>query len=322
MAEQRQSMRVALREKRWIWPLLGFLVLWAILTALTARFSLSSLTGVAQSAAFLLLPALGQMLVVTTGRGNIDLSIPSTVTLAAYLTVLSSSGSEAGFGVTLLLVLALGLLAGTFNAGLVLLLRIPAMIATLASGYILATATLSVNARIGSFAKPPLLAWLATGRVSGVQVMVIIAVVATVLFAVLLGRSAWGRKLFAVGQSVEAARLAGVRVWAVTASTFILSAVLSSLTGMLLAGYASGAFLEMGTPYLLQSVGAVVLGGTLIAGGSATALGTLLGGLLLVMIVTTMQVAGLPPGAQDILQGIVIIAVLSVAGGRMGRRLS
>lgn len=76
----------------------------------------------------------------------------------------------------------------------------------------------------------------------------------------------------------------------------------------------------MGTPYLLQSVGAVVLGGTLIAGGSATALGTLLGGMLLVMIVTTMQIAGLPPGAQDILQGVVIIAVLSVAGTRMGRR--
>jgi ribose transport system permease protein len=75
----------------------------------------------------------------------------------------------------------------------------------------------------------------------------------------------------------------------------------------------------MGTPYLLQSVGAVVLGGTLIAGGSATAMGTLFGAVLLVMIVTTLQIAGLPPGIQDILQGVVIIAVLAVAGpgGRM-----
>ena len=95
--------------------------------------------------------------------------------------------------------------------------------------------------------------------------------------------------------------------------------MVSGITGVLLSGYAGGAFLEMGTPYLLQSVGAVVLGGTLIAGGSATALGTLFGGMLLVMIVTTMQIAGLPPGAQDILQGVIIILVLSLAGTRQSR---
>lgn len=307
-------------RRRWIWPLLGFLLLWIILAALTARFSIHSLSGVAQSASFLLLPALGQMLVVTTGRGNIDLSIPSLVTLSAYLTVVSSDGSAGGFAVTLLLVALLGMATGLFNAFLVLVLSIPAMIATLATGYILATATLFVNASVGVFARPPILQWLAAGRVGGVPAVLILALFAMALFGLLLARSAWGRKLSAVGQNGEAARLAGVNVPGVIASAFVLSALLSALTGFLLSGYAGGAFLEMGTPYLLQSVGAVVLGGTLIAGGSATALGTLFGALLLVMIVTTMQVAGLPPGAQDILQGVVIIAVLSIAGARISGR--
>lgn len=111
----------------------------------------------------------------------------------------------------------------------------------------------------------------------------------------------------------------GIRVSPIIASTFVASSTVSGLAGILLSGYAGGAFLEIGTPYLLQSVGAVVLGGTLIAGGSATALGTLFGGMLLVMIVTTMQIAGLPSGAQDILQGIVVISVLSVAGTKMRR---
>jgi ribose transport system permease protein len=90
--------------------------------------------------------------------------------------------------------------------------------------------------------------------------------------------------------------------------------VLASLNGLLLGAYIGGAFLEMGQPYLLQSIAAVVLGGTLIFGGSATALGTLFASILLILIVTTMQIIGLPPGVQDIVQGIVVIFVLALAG--------
>ena len=64
----------------------------------------------------------------------------------------------------------------------------------------------------------------------------------------------------------------------------------------------------------------MVVGGTLIFGGSATPLGTLLGSVLLVLIVTTMQIAGLPGGVQDMVQGVVIIAVLAAAGSGLSRR--
>jgi ribose transport system permease protein len=76
----------------------------------------------------------------------------------------------------------------------------------------------------------------------------------------------------------------------------------------------------MGEPYLLQSVGAVVVGGTFIAGGSATALGTFFGSILLVLIVTTMQVSGWSPGMQEVVQGAIIIAILAAAGSGMGKR--
>lgn len=307
-------------ERRWIWPLLGILILWLILAGLTDRFSLYNLTGVATSASFLLFPALGQMLVITTGRGNIDLSIPSTVTLSAYITVVVSGGTDAGLPGAIAAVLAMALFVGLVNAVLVLVIRIPAMIATLATGYILATATLLVNAKVTTMGAAPALAWLATGRLSGFPIVFLLAVLATAGAALLLMRTAWGHNLLASGQSLEAARLAGIRTSRIVGSTFVLSALLAGGTGMLLSGYAAGAFLEMGTPYLLQSVGAVVLGGTLIAGGSATALGTLLGGMLLVMVVTTMQIAGLPHGIQDIVQGVVIIMVLAFSGGGFSRR--
>ena len=305
-------------RRRWVWAALGVLLLWGCLSLLTERVSLHSLSGVAASAAFLLIAALGQMVVVTTGRGNIDLSIPSVMTLAAYATVTASGGEDAGLPAALSVLAALGLGTGLINAALVVLLRIPAIIATLATGYMLATLTLLVNRQVRSGGTAETLAELATGRIAGVPVVAVVAVGLTAAAAAGLGRLAFGRQVSAVGQSWAAARLAGVAVGRTLTLAFITSALLATLAGMLLSAYSGGAFLEMGSPYLLQSVGAVVLGGTLISGGSATALGTLFGALLLVLIIVTMQIAGLPPGTQDIVQGVVIILVLALAGG--GRR--
>ena len=76
----------------------------------------------------------------------------------------------------------------------------------------------------------------------------------------------------------------------------------------------------MGHPYLLQTIAAVVIGGTLIFGGSATALGTFFASILLILIVTTMQIMSLPLGTQDVVQGIVVIVVLSLAGREIVQR--
>ena len=124
----------------------------------------------------------------------------------------------------------------------------------------------------------------------------------------------------AIGQNATAAHLAGARVGRTMTVAFLISSVLGALGGMLLSAHAGGAFLQMGEPYLLQSVGAVVIGGTLIAGGSATALGTFFGSILLVLVVTTMQVSGWSPGMQQVVQGVIIIAILAAAGSGVSRR--
>jgi ribose transport system permease protein len=150
--------------------------------------------------------------------------------------------------------------------------------------------------------------------------MAIIAVGVVGAAALLPNRTAYGRTLSAVGQNTPAARLARVRTVRVAAGAFLASSVLSAFTGLLLGAYVGGAFLEMGLPYLLQSLGAVVLDGSLIFGGSPTAVGTLFGAVLLVLVVTTMQIVQLPTGTQDVVEGIVIITVLSLAGGATLRR--
>jgi ribose transport system permease protein len=296
------------------------LLLWIGLSVLTQRVSLHALSGVATSAAFLLIAALGQMVVVTTGRGNIDLSIPSVITLAAFATVTVSGGEDANLPLTLAALLGLGLVTGLVNGALVVLLRIPAIIATLATGYMLATLTLLVNRQVKSSGTAEWLDWLATGRLAGVPVVALLALLVVAALSLILRRTAYGRQLSATGQSWNAARLAGVPVARTTFLAFLASALLATVAGSLFSAYAGGAFLEMGSPYLLQTVGAVVLGGTLISGGSAAPLGTLFGAFLLILIIVTMQIAGLPLGAQDIVQGLVIILVLALVGPRRGQK--
>ncbi len=307
-------------RNRWIWSLLGVVILWAILSAVTSQVSLSSLSGVAITSSFLTLVALGQTAVVTTGGGNIDLSIASVMTLSAYVALIVVGGHDGRLALGVAATLALGLAVGSINAALVLLARIPAIIATLATGYVLATASLLANRAIPGFTIAPTLRVIAAGRVGGVPIMALLALFAVGAASLVLNRTAYGRTLSAVGQNMSAARLAGVRTVRVAAGAFLASSVLAAFTGLLLGAYVGGAFLEMGQPFLLQSLGAVVLGGTLIFGGAPTAAGSLFGSVLLVLIVTTMQIAKLPSGAQDVVEGIVIIVVLALAGGMTVRR--
>ncbi len=309
-----------IQANRWIWSGVAVMILWLTLSVVTNRFSLASLSGIVLSASFLTIIGIGQMFVVTTGRGNIDLSIPSVITLNAYIALLTIRGADANLLFGLPIAVALGMTVGAINALLVVTLRVPAIIATLATGYVFATATLLANRAIPGFMISPILKYVASGRLLGVPIMAIVAVIFVVASSFVLRRTAYGHALSAVGQNRAAAKLAGVHTGLVISMAFIVSSVLASLIGVLLGAYVGGAFLEMGHAYLLQSIAAVVVGGTLIFGGSATAVGTMLASVLLVLIVTTMQIMGLPPGTQDMVQGTVVILVLALAGRQLMAR--
>jgi len=309
-----------MRERRWSFAAAGVSLLWLLLSAITSHFDLNSLSGVATSASFLAIVAVGQMFVIASGGSNIDLSIPSVITLSAFVTMILSQGTNAGLLLALPAVLAIGLATGAANAFLVVKLRIPAIIATLAIGYVLDSATLIANRELEVFTVSSVLRAISSSKVAGIPTILILAAVLIALAAAIIRGTSYGRTLMAVGQNATAAHLAGARVGRTITVAFLVSSVLGALGGALLSAHAGGAFLQMGEPYLLQSVGAVVVGGTLIAGGSATALGTFFGSLFLVLIVTTMQFSGWSPGMQDVVQGGMIIAILAVAGNGLGRR--
>jgi ribose transport system permease protein len=309
------------QANRWIWAALAVALLWVLLAAVSGRWSVASLSGIVLSASFLTCVSLGQMLVVTTGRGNIDLSVAGVLTQSAFLALVVVQGQDARIWLGVLAAFGLGAGVGLLNAALVIWLRIPAIIATLATGYILASATLMTNAaNFGPRAVAPGLRWLASGKVGGVPVFALVTLALVILVALVLRHTVYGRRLSAIGQSRDAARLAGMPVNRVLIVAFVASSVFAALTGLVLGAYVGGAFLEMGQRYLLQSVAAVVLGGTLIAGGHGTALGTWFAAILLILMVTIMQILSLPRGTQDLLQGMVVILVLALAARGPSRR--
>lgn len=307
--------RSALQRAPWVWALFGSLATWMLIGVVTQRFSLGSLTINATVASFLAFVALGQMLVITGGGGGIDLSVPFVITLSAYWSCGVMNGSDSHLLTGIAVALGLGLTVGLANAAVIIGLGMPPIVGTLAVGFLTDSAVnvYASHARLG--APSPALADFVRGTLFGVPRLVVLAVVLATVVGLALRWMVAGRQLVAIGQGEQAARLSGVSVGRVRAGTYLASSVLAGLAGLALAGYNNSAFLSMGRPYQLASIGAVVLGGSFIAGGRSTAVGTAGGALFLTLVLTLMQSSKLDIGIQNVGEGLLIIAVLLVAGG-------
>lgn len=310
---QKIQVKSFFKERQWTYSLIGSIILWLVIGFVTSRLNLQSLLSNATSAAFLAIAALGQMYVVSCGRGAIDLSIPGVITLAAFLSTGIIDGNNANAVHGILICLAVGAAVGFINSVSVLFLRIPPLIATLAMGYILGTAALVYNEGFNTFKICPFLTTISKGRFLGLPWIIIVTVIIAFFAWFLLNRTTYGRGLTAVGQNIEAAHLSGINTKRTQMIAYIISGIFAGLAGVFISARVGGAFLGMGDTYLLETVGAVVIGGTLIFGGRSTIVGTLFGCMFLVLIVTAMQVAGFPIGTQNIVKGVLIILVLIVA---------
>lgn len=311
-----ESIRRWLDERPWFWSYLGALAVW-ILTVVTAqgRGAEATLAVALQFATFYVIVGLGQMVVIAAGPGNIDLSIPAVMTLAAYLAMGVMHGNDAALVTGIAVALGVGLAAGIFNIILIQGLNIPPMVGTLAAGFVLQSAAIAYSR--GSTAKPaPALLEFSASRIAGVPVIAVLFVAVAILVAIVLRRTSFGRSVLAVGQSPRAARLAGLRISRTISAVYILSAMLSSVAGLLLAAYSGGAALNMAEDYLLISIAVVVLGGTSIAGGHAAVAGIWGASTLLFLVVTMLNVMRVGAGLRFVITGLIIIAVLSLAKGK------
>ena len=301
-------------QKPWIWAWIGAVSMWLIITVVSGIGAGAEVMSAAASfGTFFVIVAIGQMFVITLGPGNVDLSIPACMTLSATLAMKFMNGDPSLLVPGLLISLGVGLVIGTLNFLLILLLRIPPIIATLSASFLYQSTAIWSNR--GLRVKPPEpLGDFAVAKVLGVPLLTLAALVLTVAMAFLLHRTRFGVSVLSVGQNQKAAKLAGIKVDRVRYVTYVMCAVLAAVCGFFLAGFSGGAALNMGEQYLLMSIAVVVIGGTSVAGGFANLTGLWGASLFMFLLVSMLNTFGLSAGFRLIFTGAIIVAVIVISG--------
>jgi len=214
--------------------------------------------------------------------GGIDLSvgplISLTTTLASYLVV---NGQNEGLGVALCI--GVGLLVGAFNSLLILGLKIPDLISTLSTYSVVLGLALIVRPSPGGTVSDAF-SDMITMRLGWLPVAGLVVLAFCGMAEFCLVRSRIGVRLYATGSRAEAAFLVGIPVSRVRLSAYLFSGVLAAIAGLVIAARIGSGDPQAGTQFTLSSIAAVVVGGTSVFGGRGTAVGTLLGAILLVLL--------------------------------------
>lgn len=304
----------------WIWSFVGALLVWLAAIAFTRGYGAGGmLTAGLSLAVFMVIVGIGQMFVITLGPGNVDLSLPANIGLASAVAMKVMNGNDAMIAVGLAAALASGIAIGLANYGLIRLLRIPPIIATLSSSFIILSIDISYGRGL-QIKPPPGFANFTNIQFFGLPILAILGVVFALGCGILLQRMIFGRSVLAIGQNLRAARLAGIPVDRITLLTYALSGALGGIDGALLAGYFRGASVDIGNEYLLSSIAVVVIGGTSVAGGKANVPGIWGASLFLVLLLTMLNTFGVSAGVRLLLTGLIIVGVITAAGGQRATR--
>lgn len=255
------------------------------------------------------LAALAQHLVVLSG--GIDLAVGSTATLSALLTAILLDGYPIRTVPVLVGMLLLGGVIGLFHGLLVARAGLPPFIVTLASLYLIQGAAFTISTTpTGQVTSA--LSSVALQRIGPVPYSFAVLVVALAAVAFALGRTAFGRQLYAVGGDLPAARSNGVPVEKVLVTAYVLAGVLAALAGILLAARATIGSPTAGQGLELSAITVVVLGGTSLLGGRGSLVGTMGGVLLLSLVSSSVTLLQLPATLTELIRGVVILAAAAL----------
>ena len=256
----------------------------------------------------LLLLAVGQMVVVVTR--NVDLSVGSTLGITAYVTgKIFVAHPDTSVLVVLLAGLAVGAVIGALNGFLVAFFKVPALVITLGTMYVLRGAlTHEVGSdRMNAQDYPAHFERLGTQQVLTIPVLTILALAVVAVVGYYLHTARGGRELYAIGSDPDAADLYGLPAARRVFGAFVLCGALAGLAGVFSAARYATAFSGTGSGIELQAVAAVVIGGVAIFGGSGTVWGAAIGAFLLVTINRALPILGISEFWQGAVVGALII---------------
>lgn len=246
--------------------------------------------------------------------GGLDLSFGSTIGLTTLLLPIVSlwfdqhgMSTYLGIAVAAIVSLICGIIIGSLNAFFVTKYRMPPMIATLAMQYVVYGFAGTLRNGYPVYDFPEWFTIFGKGRVGIIPISVIIALVFCTIFYILLNKTKFGRTIYAVGGSIEAARLSGINVIKYQFAAYIIMQVIAVTGSIVFSSQMMSGSHGYGKDYALLVMSAVVIGGTSIAGGAGSMLGTLKGLLFLGLVLNAMTIANLGEYTQYIVRGSLII---------------
>lgn len=242
---------------------------------------------------------------------GIDVSVGASVALASAVAVTAMKLGGQPWWVGLLLMFAVTLAVGVVNGVASSYLRMPSFLVTLATMIMARGLVLAISRGQNYWGLPDFYPNLGLGSVGPIPTPVLIMVTAFVVGHLLLSRTVFGRKIYAVGGNPEAARVSGIKVEWTTLMAFVVIGIFCGLASLVLTSRLNAFTPSMGTGYEFEAIASVVIGGTSLVGGEGTIWGTLVGVLILGVINNALNLMGVSVYTRDVVRGaIIFLAVL------------
>ncbi|QQE74772.1 ABC transporter permease [Brevibacillus composti] len=294
-------------------------------------FTYGNITDILRSISIVTFVAIGVTFSLIVG--GFDLSVGSTVSLTTVVSASMMVWHEQGPAATLLIPIALAVVVGLLNALLVVKIRIPDLLATLAMLYIVNGVHMTYSKGYSIYANMPMqdgttapgkfqewFLWLGQGEIFSVPVPVVLTFLLVAATHIYLTYTRQGRMLYMTGGNAEAARLSGIPVNRYRTWAYVLSALFAGLGGMLLAARIGTGQVSSGGSLLMDAVAAAFVGFSVFGVGKPNVLGTFVGAILIGVLLNGMTMLNLPYYAYDIVKGIVLALALAVTYYQLRRK--
>ena len=302
------------RIQRWsrIWkhPMLLVLAAELVVTSIIyPRFwSVVNLQNLLTQNSPLAVAAAGMTLVIIAG--GFDLSVGAVFGAGAVFYV--SLDGTLPVGLAILAVAVLGAVFGLFNGSVVNLLGVNPFVATLGSASaVTGLVSLYYYHSSTKYTKDASFKTLGTSTWLGIPASFAVAAVIIIILGLVLAKTTYGRSIYAVGGNTQAARLSGLRVGLVSASTFVLIGILASLGGLLQASAVGTADPTFGATLTLQAIAVVIIGGTSLLGGDGAVWRTVVGIAILAVLDNVFAAKNIDPNLQSVIQGLIVIIAVA-----------
>ena len=253
--------------------------------------------------------AIGQTLVMLVA--GLDLSIGGVIVMTSMVVAEVSNGRNEMIPFAILIALIIGMLIGLVNGLLITKRKVPPLVATLVMLFLVTGVQQAFTRGVPSGFVPEALG-LVNKSWGFLSIPLLLWLILNGLFLIILRRTSYGRRIYAVGSNPEAARLNGIPVNFIKISVYVLGSGLAVISGVILTGYVGYVDRFIATGLDLDSIAAAVVGGTSFFGGKGQLMGTIAGVMIIQILSTMVVLIGLDIETQFIIKGLVILAAVSL----------